>query len=119
MLSGGHARFVSFAFCRADILLEIDNSNVIAFAAGATGVCFDKAPETLVGTSFLELLPSEDRQAIQEMIDAGRRRGKIDDLVLWLSGSRKRELHAAISGHMVPEYGDHFFLGIKIAPPQP
>ena len=61
-------RFVALAFCAADLLLEVNASNEIIFAAGASHSLIGQPPEYLVGRIFLDLVVPEDLPLITELL---------------------------------------------------
>jgi len=48
-MSSARDKFVAFAFCWADVLIELDPSRRILFAAGATRAMFGLKAEQLIG----------------------------------------------------------------------
>lgn len=108
-------RFVALAFCRADILLELDDDLTVVFAAGATQVLMGTGPEALFGRSFLDMVVEDDRQLAAEMLEAAGALGRIDDVVVRLNGVRRRP-NVALAGYRVPDFSNHFFLALKLEP---
>ena len=49
------ARYLAFAYCTADVLLEMEPSGKIVFANGATQHLFGIAPSKLTGKPFTSL----------------------------------------------------------------
>mgnify|MGYP000858043534 CR=1 FL=1 len=109
-------RFVALAFCRADLLFELDDDLDVVFAAGATPVLLGEAPDALVHRSFLDLVAEDDRLLAREMLDAARTAGRIDDVVVRLNGVGNRRPNVALAGYRVPDFGNHFFLAVKLEP---
>lgn len=116
MSAADRARYVALAFCRADILLEIEPTNTIVFISGATMACFGAPPEELVGRTILDLIAPRDRALVAEVLDLARNRGKVDDVLIHVAGSAGKEARAALAGYRVPDYSDNFYLALKIAP---
>ncbi|MEO5372775.1 MAG: EAL domain-containing protein [Alphaproteobacteria bacterium] len=117
MASSDLQRFVALAFCRADVVFEIDRLNTVVFVAGTTPACFGRTTEDIRGKPFLDLIAPRDRQLVAEIFASARRRGRIDDIVVQLSGSGGRPLPAAIAGYPVPDCHDNIYLGLKVSPP--
>ena len=46
-------RFVAFAFCWADVLLEIDAQGAIVYAAGTTATFTGRTPDKVIGSAFV------------------------------------------------------------------
>ena len=61
-------RFVALAFCAAGLLLEVNASSEIIFAAGASHSLIGKPPESLVGMAFLDLVVPENVPLIAELL---------------------------------------------------
>ncbi len=61
-------RFVAFAFCWADILIELDPQQRISFAVGATKALLGLGPEGLIGRNFMDVVSPKDRV----LVDPGR-----------------------------------------------
>lgn len=101
-------RFVALAFCRADILLELDDDLDVVFAAGATQVLMGTGADALHNRPFLDLVAEEDRVLAGEMLEAARSQGRIDDVVVRLNGTRRRP-NVALAGYRVPDFDNHFF----------
>ena len=47
-------RFVAFAFCWADMLVELDTSRRVLFAVGATKAILGVGPEAVIGKNYME-----------------------------------------------------------------
>lgn len=109
-------RFVALAFCRADLLFELDDDHDVVFAAGATTLLLGEQGEALRGRPFLELIADSDRGLAGEMLEAARAQGRIDDVVLRLNGTGLRRPNVAMAGYRVPDFGNHFFLALKMEP---
>jgi EAL domain-containing protein (putative c-di-GMP-specific phosphodiesterase class I)/GGDEF domain-containing protein len=109
-------RFVALAFCRADILLELDDDLDVVFAAGATQFLLGEAPDKLRHRSFLDLIADPDRPMASEMLEAARAQGRIDDVVVRLAGAGTRRTNVAMAGYRVPDFDNNFFLALKVEP---
>lgn len=109
-------RFVALAFCRADILLELDDDHDVVFAAGATPLLLGRMPDKLKDCAFLDLVAEPDRGLAGEMLEAARAQGRIDDVVIRLNGAGIRRPNVAMSGYRVPDFDNHFFLALKVEP---
>lgn len=109
-------RFVALAFCRADLLFELDDDLDVVFAAGATPLLLGEAPDRLKGRSFLDLICDDDRLLASELLAAARSAGRIDDVVVRLEGVHGRRPNVALAGYRVPDFNNHFFLAVKLEP---
>ena len=79
-------RFVALAFCRADLLPELDGDYNIAFAAGVTPM-LGATPETLQGSSFLDFVGDEHKAYARDLLSGGGRNGRIEDVVMDLQSA--------------------------------
>ncbi len=80
-------RFVALAFAAADLLLELDGEQHVAFAAGATAAFVGLAPQALAGKSFLDLVATADRPMMREVLAQCARGKRIRNVVLRLRGT--------------------------------
>lgn len=109
-------RFVALAFCRADLLFELDDDHDVVFAAGATSVLLGEVAEALSGRRFVDLIAESDRGLAVEVLEAARAQGRIDDVVVRLNGTGNRRPNVALAGYRVPDFDNHFFLALKMEP---
>lgn len=109
-------RFVALAFCRADILFELDDDHGVVFAAGATPPLLGVQPGKLIGRNFFDLICEDDRDLIKAMFSAAASQGRIDDVTGRLDGVKGQMPLIAISGYRVPDFDNHFFLALKVSP---
>ena len=115
-MAGERNRFVALAFCRADLLFELDDSQDIVFAAGATPFLLGRSPDDLMGSPFLGLIAESDRTLAEQMLAAASRQGRIDDVIVRLNGAKGQTPAVAISGYRVPDFDNNFFLALKVEP---
>lgn len=109
-------RFVALAFCRADLLFELDEEFRVVFAAGAAMPLLGVHAKTLKTRNFIDLVAPADRRMAAELLEAARGRGRIDDVVIHLVGANQSSPAVALGGYRVPDFDDHFFLAIKSNP---
>jgi len=109
-------RFVALAFCRADLLFELDDDFIIRFSAGATPPLFGKNTNELIGVSFLDLVYDKDREMVSQLLSTTGIDGRFDDVAVRLVTQKDPAADAAFAGYRVPDFNNHFFLAIKIAP---
>lgn len=109
-------RFVALAFCRADILVELDDDLDVVFAAGATEILLGQPAQALKRRPFVDLVTESDRALAREMLNAARTCGRMDDVVVRLEGTGQRRPNVALAGYRVPDFDNHFFLALKMEP---
>ncbi len=107
-------RFVALAFCRADLLFELDDEYRVVFAAGATLLLMDAEPAALKGRPFTDLIADTDRGLAVDIMNAARAQGRIEDVIIRLDGPYPTVV--AMAGYRVPDFDDHFFLALKVEP---
>ena len=108
-------RFVALAFCRADLLLELDGNYDIVFTAGVTPMLGGR-PETLQGSSFLDFVGEDHKAYVQDLLAGGGRNGRIEDVVLDLQSTTGARIPVVFSGYRMPDFDDHYFLAVKVEP---
>jgi EAL domain-containing protein (putative c-di-GMP-specific phosphodiesterase class I)/GGDEF domain-containing protein len=103
-------RFVALAFCAADLLLEVNASNEIIFAAGASHSLIGQQPEALVGRTFLDLVVPEDVPLITELLKGMTPGSRLDPIPLKLIGANGPTVQLSLMGYHLPDLsGNHFF----------
>ncbi|MEQ8230017.1 MAG: EAL domain-containing protein [Rhodospirillales bacterium] len=108
-------RFVALAFCRADLLLELDGNYDIVFTAGVTPV-LGVTPEKLQGSSFLNFVGDEHKAYVRDLLGGGGRNGRLEDVVLDLQSTTGKRVPVVFSGYRMPDFDDHYFLALKVEP---
>ena len=110
-------RFIALAFCRADILLELNKERKIVFAEiGRKGLFGESAG--LIGVEFLDLVVDSDRKLAADFLRVCRRHGRIDDAMMRIKTAKGEILSVVLGGYRVPDLEGHFFLALKIDPPR-
>jgi len=109
-------RLAALAFCRADLLFELNEHWTIEFAAGATTAVLGKEPDTLINTSFIDLISVRDRALSEQLLTIASDKGRIDDVIVTLCGNNGQSPIVAFSGYRVPDFKNHFFLALKVEP---
>jgi EAL domain-containing protein (putative c-di-GMP-specific phosphodiesterase class I) len=78
-------RLLAFAFAAADLLVEVDETGTITFAAGAFPSRFGHPPAEAVGRPVERLVVPEDRAALQAGLAHLGLRGRLRPMVLRLA----------------------------------
>lgn len=107
-------RFVRLAFCAADLLLEIDESFVIRFAAGASQSLIGVAPESLLGKSLLEFVASDDAPFITELLKGLAPGSRVDPKTLRLKRLTGVTPALSLTGYRLPEASGHFLFALRM-----
>jgi EAL domain-containing protein (putative c-di-GMP-specific phosphodiesterase class I)/GGDEF domain-containing protein len=78
-------RFVAFAFAAADLLLEVDDSGKISFAAGALKSLTQRNASALMGRPFTELLAESDRALVKVLLTSLKDGGRLSPILVQLA----------------------------------
>jgi len=107
-------RFVALAFCASDILVELDRSLNVVFAAGATAALLGSPPDNLVGRPFLDLVVAVDRDWVGEALRSSIGGERIRNVSLRLEGPRGETPPLALVGYQNPDMGDRYYLSLQM-----
>jgi len=110
-------RFVALAFCAADLLLEVDSSNAIIFAAGASHSLIGQPPESLVGKTFLDIVVPEDVPLITELLKGMAPGSRLDPIPLKLIGANGPTVQLSLMGYHLPDLSGNQFFAIRLGSP--
>ena len=106
-------RFVAFAFSWADMLFELDETSRIVYATGVLEPLVGRTGRDLHGTTFCDLVTSEERAKARSLLASVKRCERIDDAALSLIGPGNMPVTLAFSGYRLPEVHDHVFIGLR------
>lgn len=112
-------RFAAFAFCDADILLELDSGLNIVFAAGATDALIGNKPDELVGKDILELIARDQRQMVSEFLRLSAGKGRVEPILVRLGEQSAQTPPLVFTGLQVPDMDGHFFFALRMGLPPP
>lgn len=108
-------RFVAFAFCASDILIELDERHAIVFASGAVSAFLGISPEDLVGQPMLVLVAAQSRPAASELLLAIGEGKRLEPMLLHMAtaGGATMPLHALGYSLPLPDFANHTFLAFR------
>tara|TARA_B100000315_G_scaffold46340_1_gene41120 strand:+ start:1603 stop:3342 length:1740 start_codon:yes stop_codon:yes gene_type:complete len=106
-------RFVAFAFCWADVLVELDGEQNIVYAGGTTHALTGKKAGQLMGTPFTDLVADSDKILAGELIAVAARKGRIENTSIRLNNSVGATQPLALAGYRLDDFGGHFFLALR------
>jgi len=106
-------KFVAFAFCWADLLVELDQKRRVLFAVGAANPLLGAGPETLIGKNFMDMVSPKDRVLLDQLLQMTARKGRIDNVTIRLQGQNGLTAPLAVAGYMLPDLKDNFFLALR------
>ncbi len=102
-MSSAREKFVAFAFCWADLLIELDQQRRFLFAVGAAKPLLGYGPETLIGKNFMDVVSRKDRVLLDQLLQMTARRGRIDNLSIRLEGAKGQTPPVSVAGYMLPD----------------
>jgi len=91
----GRERLAAFAFAAAELLVEVDSSGLVVFAAGAFPSRFDCAPDEAVGKPIARFVAAEDHLALEAGLAALAMRGRLKPMVLRLADPARSPVSCA------------------------
>lgn len=112
-MSTAREKFIAFAFCWADILIELDQKRNIVFAAGATKPVMGKSIEELIGTSFRDYVAPKDKLLVEQLLAVAAKKGRIDNTTVRLKGTNGPTAPLKFAGYLMPDLGNNFFLAFR------
>src|SRR5581483_245688 len=112
-MNAARDRFVAFAFCWADVLVELDPTRKMTFIAGATKPLLGVGADQLTGRNFAEILDPKDRVLVEQLLFMTAKRGRIDNVTIRLKGAKGLSPPLAFAGYVMPDLKDHFFLALR------
>ncbi len=113
VLSSARDKFVAFAFCWADALIEVDQSRRILFAVGATKALTGARPEELIGKDLNALIDPKDRVLTDQLLEMTAKRGRIHNVVIHFTTPDGARHPVSFAGYVMPDLKDHHFLAFR------
>ena len=113
-IRGERDRFVAFAFCSADILLELDARYVVTYAGGATMALTGRSPAMLLGASFYDLVAPNDHDLLRGVLERAANGLRIEQTGLRLLGPSGQVFPLTLGGYYLPDLGGHYFLSLRM-----
>jgi EAL domain-containing protein (putative c-di-GMP-specific phosphodiesterase class I) len=109
-------RFLAFAFCAADILIELDKKCRISYIAGATLALTGKSDAQLVGQPFAEMVAPVDRTLINELLGGLKAGMRIDPVRMRFIGRRGQAVPLMLFGYQLAEVGGAYYFALRLEP---
>jgi len=106
-------RFVAFAFCWADMLVELDPSRRVLFAVGATKALLGVGPEAVIGKNFMDMVSPKDKVLVDQLLFMTSKKGRIDNVTIRLKTEKGLTPPVAFAGYVMPDLKDHYFLALR------
>jgi EAL domain-containing protein (putative c-di-GMP-specific phosphodiesterase class I)/PAS domain-containing protein len=110
-------RFIAFAFAGADLLVEMDDSDVVTYSAGAGEALYGIADSELLGKPLVDFVIARDRKKFTDSIQRLRNSGRLDHTPLTMVGSSGAMSRMRMAGIKLPQFpkGYHLVLS-RISP---
>lgn len=109
------ARYLAFAFCTADALLEMDLAGNIVFANGATQHLFGIPAHSLVGTPFKSLSEPGEQPLVKALLFRATKGERFNDVRVSFCRAGKPNILLSLNGYGVPDLQNHCFVTAKVA----
>lgn len=106
-------RFVALAFCWADILIELDSSGNIVFAAGAVEGVTGQSVASLVGRPIASVVAPQDALVIEQALKTARQRGRVENVALRLVSRNGSTRPLSVAGYRLEAVDGHYFLALR------
>lgn len=107
-------RFLAFAFCRNDLLLELDAAQMTHFVGGPTGAMLGKAPEELKGVQATELFTPDSQPLVEQVLKAADRGERIKHTTVSMIGpSGIATAPFEMNGYKFGDLEGHYFLALR------
>lgn len=110
-------RFVSLAFCWADLLFELNPQGLVVFAAGATQAFFGRAKEDLAGTNFRNLVATHDLPLFAQILSQVEKAGRVDDQRMRFRGPDDATLWMSLAAYSLDPADGNVFVGLRKSKP--
>lgn len=106
-------RFIAFAFCWADVLLELDETRRIVYAGGITKLVTGLDPEGLTGRLFDRLVVPGDGALARQVMEAARRGSRFEAITLRFLSTGGVPWPMLVTGYQNPELDNRFFIALR------
>ena len=110
-------RYVSLAFCWADVLLELDRSFKILFVAGAAEVFFGKPKDCLIGASFLDLAFPADVPLVSSILKLAMKTGRGQEETLRLVTAARKSIWLTMTAYCLHPSTGSLYVGLRKTSP--
>jgi EAL domain-containing protein (putative c-di-GMP-specific phosphodiesterase class I) len=108
-------RFLAFAFAGAEILMEIDREQIILYCAGASEALLGAPPDSLIGSSLLDLIALDDQIMFRELMHRTRTAGRMDRMQIRFQAQGRPMLSGVMSAILFPDRPSILYLTISRA----
>ncbi len=108
------ARYLAFAFCTADALLEMEPSGNIVFANGATQHLFGMSANALIGTPLNSLAAKGEQPLLKALLSRATKGERFNDVRVGFCREVKPNILLSLNGYGVPDLQNHCFVTARV-----
>ncbi len=109
------ARYLAFAFCTADALVELDPSGSVVFASGATRRLFSLTPDDMAGKPFDSLAIDSEKSLLQAILARAAIGERFHGVPISFARADAPDILLSLNGYGVPDLSNHCFITAKAA----
>ncbi|NCT41390.1 MAG: EAL domain-containing protein [Alphaproteobacteria bacterium] len=106
-------RFVAFAFAASDLLIEIDTSSKIKFAAGQVQSLTGLTPQDVTGKDWLDIFCEDSHANLRALIKGVKKAGRIGPLMVSICNAKKSQEHKALIVGMTIQDSTSIYLALN------
>lgn len=107
-------RFVALAFCAADVLFEVDDSQTITYAAGATRALTGCEPHDAIGRKFIDLVDSTETKYVAGKLSSLGTANRLEPMMVRLKGPNGPTPRLMLTGYHLPDLPGSFFFALRL-----
>lgn len=111
-------RFLAFAYCWSDMVIELDSDHRVVFADGATRSLLGYAPQVLRGRHIVDLVIDKDRSRARGILADMAAGERPQPTAIGVQGASKRVAPVWLTGYRVAELQNHYYLSFKLVSPR-
>jgi PAS domain S-box-containing protein len=112
-------RFLAFAFCAADLLIELDANGAISFASGAVGDYLGLPPDRLAGELLIDRIAKPDRSMVRHCLSQAAVGRRFENIPIAFERPDGKVSPAALTGFVIAELGGRCFISVRRRPHDP
>ena len=107
-------RFLAFAFCRNDLLIELDAAQVVHFVGGPTAALLGVPPEELKGVQGTDLFTPDSRPLVEQLLKSADRGERIKKSTVTMSVPNSTTSPTfEINGYKFGDLEGHYYIALR------
>jgi len=108
-------RFLAFAFCASDILIELDEKHHVDFAAGAISALLGIEPDVMAGQPIMNMISAQSRPAVSELLLAIHDGRRLEPMKVRLNGVAGLTPPMLAVGYRLSDLSNRIFIALRMA----